>query len=234
MVRKVSTTAGSKCVPAQRLISARAVSNEIAREYGRSKVMASSASASAKIRGPSGICLAAESRGVARAVPPLVVVVDDGDGAAQERDLLDQPATDLGVRAHHRPLLRRERTRLEEDGVGNADLADVVEQHAVLDVGHLGFGHTVGAGDGERVAAHAARVGVRADVARVDGRAERLEGDQVRLFEVAHGGGELARRFRHPPLQQLLVLAALDDELAPLERAAGGDEAAVPDPPASG
>ena len=49
----------------------------------------------------------------------------------------------------------------------------------------------------------------------------------VCLFEMAHGGGELARRFRHPPLQQLLVLAALDDELAPLERAAGGEEQLV-------
>src|SRR5712692_3842889 len=37
--RKVSTTAGSKWVPAQRRISLRAASNGIATEYGRSKVI---------------------------------------------------------------------------------------------------------------------------------------------------------------------------------------------------
>src|SRR6185436_20089215 len=56
MDRKVATTAGSKCVPAQRSISARAASRDTAREYGRSKVMASRASATAKMRAPRGMC----------------------------------------------------------------------------------------------------------------------------------------------------------------------------------
>src|SRR6266852_1344149 len=53
--RNVATTVGSKWVPAQRSISARAAETGMAREYGRSYVMASKASATAKIRAPSGM-----------------------------------------------------------------------------------------------------------------------------------------------------------------------------------
>ena len=38
-----------------------------------------------------------------------------------------------GVRPHHAPLLPRQRARLLEDRVGDPDLADVVEQEAVLE-----------------------------------------------------------------------------------------------------
>ena len=54
-LRKDVTTAGSKCDPEQRTISALAASNEMAFEYGRSKVIASKASTAAKMRAPSGI-----------------------------------------------------------------------------------------------------------------------------------------------------------------------------------
>src|SRR5213076_61437 len=47
--KKDRTTAGSKCAPAHRLISALATSKGLAFEYGRSKVIASKASTTMKI-----------------------------------------------------------------------------------------------------------------------------------------------------------------------------------------
>src|SRR5262249_50172281 len=84
--------------------------------------------------------------------------VHHGDGAAQEGHVLDEPLADLGMPTHGRPLLLGEPARLEEDGVGNADLADVVQEHAVGEVGQVLRRHSVLAGGGQRVAVHASRV----------------------------------------------------------------------------
>ena len=92
-----------------------------------------------------------------------------------------------GCRAHDRPLLGRQRARLEQDGVGDADLADVVQQHAVGEVAQVLLRHAVLAGGGQRVAVHAARVGLGADVARVEGGAQRLQRRPVRLLQLAIG-----------------------------------------------
>jgi len=66
-----------------------------------------------------------------------------------------------------------------------------------------------------------------AHVARVQGRAERLERRAVCVLELAVGGGQVACGLDDPLLEELLVLAALDEELAPLQRALGGDQKLV-------
>src|SRR5690349_8287318 len=80
---------------------------------------------------------------VAAAVPLLVVAARDVAAADQEalvgelaHHALDRLRADLVVRAHDLPLLVREAPGLEQDRVGDADLADVVQRaraHQVLD-----------------------------------------------------------------------------------------------------
>ena len=123
---------------------------------------------------------------------------------------------------HDLPLGRRERARLEQDGVRNPDLADVVQQHAVLEVAQRAIRHSVRARDGERIAAHPARVRVGADVPRVDRRPQGLQRRAVRVLEAAQRALEIPRRLRHPTLEQRLMLAALDQELAVVQRALRG------------
>ena len=69
---------------------------------------------------------AGEAVGIAAAVPALVVVADDlGDVGHRLVDLEDR-RSDLAVAPHLRHLLVGETARFEQDGVGDADLADVV------------------------------------------------------------------------------------------------------------
>src|SRR5207244_159545 len=141
-----------------------------------------------------------------------------------ERDALDEALADLRVGAHDLPLLGRQRTRLEEDRVGNADLPDVVEEDALLEVLELVAGNAVGPRDRERVAVDPARVRLGADVSGVEGGAERFERRAIGVLELGVGGVEVARRLFDPALERHLVLAPLDQELPALEGALGRDQ----------
>ena len=77
----VATTSGSNCAPEPRSSSVHASPQSPAERYGRSLVIASSASATAKMRAASGIRSPFSRSGIARAVPALVVVADDLDPA---------------------------------------------------------------------------------------------------------------------------------------------------------
>src|SRR6187431_2057465 len=74
---------------------------------------------------------------IAVARPHLVVTADDLGGVLHPRDPGEDLRPDRRVRAHDPPLRRGERTGLVEDALGDADLADVVEQEAELGVGVL-------------------------------------------------------------------------------------------------
>jgi len=50
----------------------------------------------------------------------------------EERDIGEHPLSEEGVRLHQPALVRIERPGLAKDPVGNSDLADVVQQEAVL------------------------------------------------------------------------------------------------------
>ena len=52
------------------------------------------------------------------------------------------PDADLDMRAHDGPLVVREPSRFEQDGVGNADLADVVQQSRPVEVFQFLFTET--------------------------------------------------------------------------------------------
>jgi hypothetical protein len=102
-----------------------------------------------------------------------------------------------------------------------------VEQHAVGEVGQVLLRHAVLAGRRQRIAVDASRVGLGADVAGVEGRAERLQRGPVGILELPIGLLEIVRRLDDPPLEELLVLTPLDQELAPLESPVGGDQELV-------
>jgi hypothetical protein len=73
----------------------------------------------------------------------------------------------------------------------------------------------------------APRVGLGADVAGIQGRAERFQRGLVGVLELPIGLLEIVRRLDDPPLEKLLVLTPLDQELAPLEGPVGGDQELV-------
>jgi hypothetical protein len=97
---------------------------------------ASNTSASAIRRADDRDVVAGEAVGIAAAVPLFVVPVGDflGQGEELQRHLdvllglLDGFAAQSGVRLHHHPFVGRERPGLQQDVVGNADLADVVQR----------------------------------------------------------------------------------------------------------
>ena len=67
---------------------------------------------------------------VARAVVPLVVVPDDRQLRGQFGDRRDDLGAQDRVGIHLHPLIPRQALLLEQDVVGNADLADVMEEPA--------------------------------------------------------------------------------------------------------
>jgi hypothetical protein len=101
------------------------------------------------------------------------------------------------------------------------------QQHAVGEVGQVLLRHAVLAGRRQRVAVDAPRVGFGPDVARVEGGAERLQRRPVGVLELPIGLLEIVRRLDDPALEELLVLAPLDQQLAPLEGPVGGDQELV-------
>jgi hypothetical protein len=163
--------------------------------------------------------LALESARVAAAAPVLVVGVGDLARDAQVLRLLQDLEADLRVGPHHRPLLRAELAALEQDRVGDADLPDVVQQRAAVDVEQVALRH---AGDDreverpERDAVGVARGLLLPRVEGADQRAQRLLAALVealqRLLEVARALAE-ARRV---VLERLL---ARDVEAVAFERA---------------
>ena len=89
------------------------------------------------MRLPSGIAVAGEPVRIAVAVPALVLVADDASHGAHARDRAQDPLADRRVLAHDLPLALVERPGLVQDLVGDADLADVVEQRRGADATDL-------------------------------------------------------------------------------------------------
>ena len=89
------------------------------------------------IRASIGISLAGEAVRIAVAVPALVLVAHRPGDRAHARDRADDPLADHRVLAHHLPLAVVERSRLVQDLVGHADLADVVQQRRGAQPGDL-------------------------------------------------------------------------------------------------
>ena len=94
VLRKAFTTAGSNWVPEQRIISAMASFTGMEDRYGRSDVMASKESATARILAPRGISSAAHFLVQAVAVIAIMVVFDNLDYFLVDQRLNDAGADD--------------------------------------------------------------------------------------------------------------------------------------------
>ena len=187
-----STTAGSNCVPLSadddpaRLGRARSAGAVGA--VGRQRVERVGDREHA--RGERDV-LAGQPVGVAVAVPALVVVAHDELGLAEEVDVAQDLPADDRVALHQRALGLVERLGLEEDRVGDRDLADVVQQEAELDLRVVGQRQRRRARDLQAVGGDALGVLARVGVARLDGVGERAHGRDV-------GRAQLLRRARAP------------------------------------
>ena len=74
--------------------------------------------------------VAPQSVRVAAAVKPFVVMADDRPYSPQEAQLAAEPIADHCVLLHQLVFVRRERPRLQEDRIGDADLPEVVKKAA--------------------------------------------------------------------------------------------------------
>ncbi len=126
--------------------------------------------------------LAGEAVGVAATVEALVVVAHAGDELLVEERAHDLGA-DAGVLAHELPLLARQRAGLEQHAVGDADLADVVQEGDVLHLFEALLGPAELAPEHGHVGGHAAGV---AEGVVVLGAERRAEGAQVAEVEALH------------------------------------------------
>ena len=139
-----------------------------------------------------GDLLAAQTVGVTGAVPALVVVTH-----AEDQVLLEQRADDVGAEhrmlAHQVPLLGVQHAGLEQDAVGDADLADVVEIGGLFGAAYALFGPAQSRAQQHHVGRHARRVAEGVDVLGVQSRAQRLEVTQVHRLDVRVEAGVLDR-----------------------------------------
>ena len=119
--------------------------------------------------GRQGYRVPLEAARVAGAVPFLVVAVGDVEGGAEIDDGRKELIGDYGVPPHDLPLVFIERAGLEEYPVGDAHLADVVEQGAPAHVDMLLLSHVHLAGYPERQVRNAAAVALGLPVPQVQG-----------------------------------------------------------------
>jgi len=127
-----------------------------------------------------------------------LVVEGNEAGALEEADTLQDVVAERRVPAHLDPLLVVERPRLEEDRVAHADLADVVQRRAALDVVEVATVDAELAREPPRVSAHAPRVPLRLRVAQVE------RGDEA----VEQVGGALLDERVEPLIDALELLGA--------------------------
>ena len=136
---------------------------------------------------------ALELVGVALAVPALVVVAH-----AEDEVLVEQRVDDLGaehrVLAHRLPLLAVELAGLEQHAVGDADLADVVQEGGLFDLAHELLGPAELLRQEDVVGRDAGGVAEGVVVLGVEGGAERLEVVEVHALDVAVEQGVLDRQ----------------------------------------
>ena len=108
--------------------------------YGRAEVIASNESATCRMRASLRDLVADQSVGISGAVEPFVVMANDRQLGLELLDRADDLLALDRVGVHDHALVAGERALLEQDGVGDADLADVVEQAAPLESLELRLG----------------------------------------------------------------------------------------------
>jgi hypothetical protein len=156
--------------------------------------------------------LAGETEWVPRPVPALVVADDDlARSSVKVSDADNDPLAQAGMLLHRQPLVIGQRAWLEQDRVGDADLAHVVEEKAVLELEVLREVRRDPLGDRERQRGDPLGVLARPVVAQLERGGKRAHADAVRGILVrnipisgssnvaSRNGAKLAERWRKPP-----------------------------------
>ncbi len=128
--------------------------------------------------------LALQPRGVAAAVPPLVVVEHDIFDRVREPHAVEQRGADRRVRLHPLELGGGQLVRLVQDVLGDGELAHVVQQRAVAERRKLTSAEAEESARLDGVDARAADVAARRLVFGVNRRGQRLDRPQT------HTGGD--------------------------------------------
>src|SRR5579872_2695477 len=79
----------------------------------------------------------AKAVGISRAVVPLVMMTDDGEYRTERLQRRADALTDNRMLPDYPPFLRREAPRLQQDGIWNGDLSDVVHNAGTAQCGDL-------------------------------------------------------------------------------------------------
>jgi len=156
--------------------------------------------------------------GIARAVPALVVGQRDLLGEPQERGAAagEDLGADRRVRLDRLELVRGQPAGLEQDGVGDPDLADVVQRRGALDQLRPGHREAQGARQQAGGAPDAPRVLLGVVVAVLGRQCQAVQHPQARRFEVM---GAPLLKLLHPQevghaQRQLDPVHRLGDEVA--------------------
>ena len=137
--------------------------------------------------------VAGEARGIAGAVPALVVVADDRHGAVQAPELADDPRALVRMALHELVLLVGETAGLAEDGVRDGELADVVEEARVAEHGQPVGRKAELRAERDDDPADALRVTGGVGILRLDRRVQALDRLERAVLEAAIGLEQLPR-----------------------------------------
>src|SRR6185312_15858611 len=163
--------------------------------------------------------LSAKTARVAGAVVGFLMRVDDLGRLTQERDFAHHLIAAHAVLAHDGALVWSELAGLEQNTVGDGDLADVVQECAAGDDAELAGVDTDGACQRNGVCSDAAGVPFGLRVAKVKRVAHRFERDVITAFEVPHGGAKAAGARGDDGLKILAIFEIAALELAVVQGA---------------
>ena len=117
----------------------------------------------------------------------------DGAGRTQKRNALEHFVTGHGVLAHFHPFFRRELGGLQENRVGDGDLADIVQQGALFERGQKRRRVTCPPRQVARVGAHSQGMREGLVFTRIERRHQGFQSHLVVGFQFAQRHLELAR-----------------------------------------
>src|SRR5438445_996891 len=155
-----------------------------------------------------------EAARIAAAVGALVMREDNLGDVRKKGDVLDEVEPDLYVPLHQSALVCSERTRLEQDAVGDSELSDIMQISATGKTSQLFVRPAQRAGNLEGVAANTLRMPCRFMVAEVDGRAKCLQRVFIAALDLLESRLELLSAFRDHFFKVLAIVFDLLFKLA--------------------
>jgi hypothetical protein len=152
---------------------------------------------------------AGEAIRIASAVEAFVVMSNDGSSCAKELDRFDNAGADYGVSFHLLKFQNCQFGGFEENGVGNGDFADIMQQRSPLQHGKL-RGRIVGKpGQVGSVGLYAHGVGASLAFTSIQGGNQRFQTGFVRFVKLAESNLEVARASADDIVEQFRVCTFL-------------------------